>query len=120
TIEVRDQRMRDIVFQVAQFPEAVITVPVDSDMIDSLQAGVPAAATYTATVSLHGMTQEVAADLQVVKLNANTLQVSLAKPLVIGAAAFGLAEGVEELRNIAGLTTINPNVVIDFSLLYRQ
>lgn len=119
-IEIRDQRMRDIVFQVAQFPEATITVPVDGDMIDSLKPGVPAAATYTATVTLHGMTQEIAADLQVIKLDANTLQVNLAKPLIVGAAAFGLTDGVEELRNIAGLNNINPNVVVDFSLLYRQ
>lgn len=119
-IEIRDQRMRDIVFQVAQFPEATITVPVDGDMIDSLKSGVPAAATYTATVTLHGMTQEIAADLQVIKLDANTLQVNLAKPLIVGAAAFGLTDGVEELRNIAGLNNINPNVVVDFSLLYRQ
>jgi polyisoprenoid-binding protein YceI len=119
-IEVRDQRMRDLVFQVAQFPEAVISVPVDSDVIEGLQTGVPASATYTATVNLHGMTQEVAADLQVIKLDANTLQVNLAKPLLIGAAAFGLTDGVEELRTLAGLMVINPNVVIDFSLLYRQ
>lgn len=119
-IEIRDQRMRDIVFQVAQFPEATITVPVDGDMIDSLKPGVPAAATYTATVTLHGMTQKIAADLQVIKLDANTLQVNLAKPLIVGAAAFGLTDGVEELRNIAGLNNINPNVVVDFSLLYRQ
>ncbi len=119
-IEIRDQRMRDIVFQVAQFPEATITVPVDGDMIDSLKPGVPASATYTATVTLHGMTQEIAADLQVIKLDANTLQVNLAKPLIVGAAAFGLTDGVEELRNIAGLNNINPNVVVDFSLLYRQ
>lgn len=119
-IEIRDQRMRDIVFQVAQFPEATITVPVDGDMIDSLKPGVSASATYTATVTLHGMTQEIAADLQVIKLDANTLQVNLAKPLIVGAAAFGLTDGVEELRNIAGLNNINPNVVVDFSLLYRQ
>jgi polyisoprenoid-binding protein YceI len=119
-VDVRNQRMRDIVFQVAQFPEAMISVPVDSAMLDDLKPGVPASATYTATVSLHGMTQEIPADLQVVKLSDNTLQVNLVKPLIVSAAAFGLAEGVEELRTVANLTSITPSVVVDFSLLYRN
>ncbi|MDR0781874.1 MAG: YceI family protein [Pseudomonadales bacterium] len=119
-VEVRDQRMRDIVFQVEQFPEATISVPVDSGALDDLKPGVPATATYPVTVSLHGMTQEMPADLQVVKLTNTTLQVNLVKPLIVSAASFGLAEGVEELRALAGLNSITPSVVVDFSLLYRK
>jgi polyisoprenoid-binding protein YceI len=119
-VDVRNQRMRDIVFQVAQFPEAMISVPVDAGTLDDLQPGVPASATYTATVSLHGMTQEIPADLQVVKLSDNTLQVNLVKPLIVAADGFGLAAGVEELRTVAGLNSITPSVVVDFALTYRK
>jgi hypothetical protein len=119
-IEIRDQRMRDIVFQVATFPSASVSASVDSAELDSMRPGMTVTGSYTATVDLHGMSQQLAADLQIVKLDASTLQVQLARPLLVGAGLFGLAEGVEQLREIAGLPAINPNVVVDFTLLYRK
>jgi hypothetical protein len=41
------------------------------------------------------------------------------KPLSVAAGSFGLAEAVEQLREIAGLPAINPNVVVDFTLVYH-
>ncbi|HWK52799.1 MAG TPA: YceI family protein [Hyphomicrobiales bacterium] len=119
-VEIRDERMRDIVFQVADFPSATISVTVDGEGLEQMQTGMPVSGSYTASVDLHGMTQELEAELEIVKLDANTLQVNLARPLIVNAASFGLQDGVEELRNLAALTTINPNVVVDFSLLYRK
>ena len=119
-VEIRDERMRDIVFQVADFPSATISVTVDSEGLDTMQTGMPVSGSYTASVELHGVTQDLEAELQIVKLDADTLQINLARPLIVNAAAFGLQDGVEELRNLAALTNINPNVVVDFSLLYRK
>jgi hypothetical protein len=119
-VDVRNQRMRDIVFQVAQFPQATISVPVDSGVLDALRPGLPVAATYTASVNLHGLKQDLAADLQIVKLNDSTLEVNLATPLIVTAAGFGLTDGVEQMRMLAGLTSITSSVVVDFSLLYRK
>lgn len=119
-IEIRDQRMRDIVFQVAQFPKAEIAVPVAAAELKNMAAGSSKTGSYTAKVTLHGVTADVPAELQLVKLDANTLQVQLAKPLIIAADTFGLSDGVEELRNVAGLASITPNVVVDFTLVYRQ
>lgn len=120
-IEVRDQRMRDIAFRVGEFPSADVSVKVDAAMLDSMAPGtLNAPATYTASVGLHGVTKDVSAELQIVKLDADTVLVQLAKPLLVSAGDFGLAEGVEELRNVAGLPSINPQVVVDFSLVYDK
>jgi len=119
-IEVRDQRMRDIVFQVAQYPQATVTVAVDASALDAMQPGTTSTASYKATVDLHGLQADYDADLQVIKLDADTVQVQLARPLLVGAVSFGLAQGVEELKTIAGLPSINPNVVVDFALVYRK
>lgn len=119
-IEVRDQRMRDLVFQVTTYPGATITVPVDAAALDSMAPGSTTTATHTATVDLHGMQVEYDVELQVIKLAATSVQVQLAKPLLVGAASFGLAEGVEQLREVAGLPSINPNVVVDFTLVYNK
>ena len=120
TIEVRDQRMRDIVFQVAEYPSADITVKIDAAALEAMAPGALNVGSYTATVHLHGLSAEYAADLQVIKLDADSILVNLAKPLLVGAISFGLAEGVEELRNLAGLPSINPNIVVDFTLVYNM
>lgn len=119
-VEVRDQRMRDIAFQVADFPEATVGVTVDMDALDAMEPGSIARGSYAASVELHGMTQEIPAELQLVKLDDETVQVQLARPLLVSSAAFGLTEAVEELREVAALPAINPNVVVDFTLLYTK
>lgn len=119
-IEIRDQRMREIVFQTAQFPQASVTVQVDAAALSAMAPGSSSTAEYTATVDLHGVSQEVTAALQIVKLDADSVQVQNARPLLVAAGSFGLAEAVEQLREIAGLPAINPNVVVDFTLVYHQ
>lgn len=119
-VEIRDQRMRDIAFKVAEFPAADVSVKVDAAALDGMAAGALARGSYTATVKLHGMSKDIAAELQVVKLDADSVLIQVAKPLLVSAADFGLAEAVEELRNIAGLPSINPQVVVDFTLVYNK
>lgn len=119
-IEIRDQRMREIVFQTAQFPQALVSVQVDAAALTALPVGATSTAMYDATVELHGVSQPVSAELQLVKLDADSIQVQTARPLLIAAGSFALAEAVEQLREIAGLPSINPNVVVDFTLVYHQ
>lgn len=119
-IEVRDQRMRDLVFQVADYPSATVTVAVDAAALDGMSAGSSTTAVHTATVDLHGLQTSFEAELQIIKLDAASVQVALGKPLLVGAASFALTEGVEQLREVAGLPSINPNVVVDFTLVYRK
>jgi polyisoprenoid-binding protein YceI len=119
-VEIRDQRMRDIAFKVGEFPTANVTVKVDAAALDSMAPGTLSTGSHTATVSLHGVSKDITAELQIVKLDADTVMVQVAKPLLLAAGDFGLAEGVEELRTVAGLPSINPQVVVDFSLVYNK
>jgi polyisoprenoid-binding protein YceI len=119
-VEIRDQRMREIVFETTQFPHATVTLQVDLAALDAMAAGSSSTASHTAILSLHGVSQELAADLQIIKLDADSIQIQNAKPLLVAAGSFGLADAVEQLREIAGLPSINPNVVVDFTLVYHQ
>jgi polyisoprenoid-binding protein YceI len=119
-VEIRDQRMRDLVFQVADFPEATVSVDVDAEALNSMSPGVSTAGSYSAQVTLHGVTQEIMADLQITKLADNSVLVQIARPLVVAASAFGLQPGVDELQKVAALPSITPGVVVDFTLLYRK
>lgn len=120
SVEIRNQRMQELVFQVAQFPSANVTVQVAPEVLNDLPVGGSMTGPFMATVDLHGISQELSADLQILKLDEGTLQVQTARPLIVGAGAFGLAEAVEQLREIAGLPSINPNVVVTFTLVYKQ
>ena len=119
-VDVRNQRMRDIAFQVATFPEATVNVDVDTDALDNMSPGVSTAGSYTAHVTLHGVTQDIAADLQITKLVDNSVLVQVARPLLVAAPAFGLQAGVDELQKVAALPSITPTVVVDFTLVYRK
>jgi polyisoprenoid-binding protein YceI len=119
-VEIRNQRLAEMLFQVGNFPMATVTLIVDTAALESMPAGLTATGSYTAIVDLHGIKQDVVADMQIVKLDAETLQVQLARPLIVNAASFGLAEGVEALRAVASLPSITPNVVVDFTLVYHK
>jgi polyisoprenoid-binding protein YceI len=119
-IEIRDQRMRDLVFQVAEFPSATVSVDVDAEALDNMSPGVSTTGSYTAQVALHGMTQELMADLQITKLEDDSVLVQIARPLLVAASSFGLQAGVDELQKVAALPSITPSVVVDFTLVYRK
>jgi len=117
-IDIRNERMRDIVFQVANYPLAEISLSANGAMLAASNPGQSFMQSYDATIEIGGMQQTMNIELAVTKLRGGGLLVSLAKPLIVNAASFGLAESVEQLREIAGLPSINNNVVIDFTLQF--
>jgi polyisoprenoid-binding protein YceI len=119
-IDVRNQRVRDMLFQVVDFPEATATLQVDTESLEAMATGLSVTGSYQVNINLHGISQEVAAELQVTKLNENNIQIQLAMPLIISASTFGMSDGIEELREVAGLPSINSNVIISMSLLFMQ
>ena len=119
-VEVRDQRMRDIAFKVSEFPKAEVTVKVDAAALDRMAPGATSSGSYEATLRMHGTSTTIPAELRVIKLDADTVLVQTAKPLLVAASAVGLAEAVEELRTVANLPSINPQVVVDLSLTYDK
>lgn len=119
-IEIRDQRVRDILFEVQQYPTATISISINSASLDDLAAGTSSVINYPYSLSLHGISADLSADLRLTKISDSRIEIQPAQPIIIGASLFGLAEGVEALRDIAGLPSINPNVIVDFSLFFDE
>ena len=90
----------------------------NGDRLNALEEGESFSNSYAANVSLRGTDQDLGIDVVVTKLQGGGLLVVLAKPLIINAASFGLADSVEQLREIAGLPSINNNVIVDFTLQF--
>lgn len=118
-IDIRNDRMKTMLFDTANFLEAKITGVVDLEKVTNLKEG----DTYTESVklnlSLHGVSHQVTNQVQVTKLSGDRLLVSSVMPLVINASDYGLAEGIEQLRVIAGLPSISTAVPVTFSLIFN-
>ncbi len=120
-IEIRDQRVRDMLFETQQYPTATISISsmeITRSALANLATGSSSIANYDYSLSLHGISAELNADLRLTKISDTKIEIQPAQPIIIGAGLFGLAEGVEALREVAGLPSINPNVIVDFSLIY--
>ncbi len=119
-IEIRDQRVKDMLFEIQQYPTATISMDVNASALANMAAGSYRIANLDYSLSLHGITADLSAILKISKISDSRIEIQNAQPIILGAGLFGLTEGVEALREVAGLPSINPNVVIDFSLFFDE
>lgn len=119
-IPIRDERMRDLLFEVARFPVAEISATVPLADIESLAAGASVLMPLELTLKLHGAETTLAATLRVRRLDARHVLVTTLKPVVLSAAEVGLGEGIERLREMAGLQSISPAVPVSVVLEFRK
>jgi polyisoprenoid-binding protein YceI len=119
-IDVRNQRMRDLLFEVTDFPTASFTSEVDMALFAGLASGAEIAYQLEGRLSLHGIAIPLSLAVKVMRTDDGSLRVYTPAPLVLLTDDFGLAGGVEKLRQLAGLSGINPVVPVSFSVLFRQ
>lgn len=117
-VDVRDQRMRDMLFEVANTPQAKLSAKIDPASLRALKPGERKAMGVPVTVDLHGTTNTIEAQLMVTRLDGDSVLVETSAPLIIDAATVGLGEGVEKLRAIANLPAISTAVPVTASLVF--
>ncbi len=117
-VPIRNERMREFLFDTTDYKEARLTAKVDPSSIAEMQPGQIADVTAEGTLTLHGQTQPLVLHMQAAKLDDGTLMVAATKPLIVDAAKFGLSEGVEKLREIAGLSSISHAVPVSFVMTF--
>jgi polyisoprenoid-binding protein YceI len=100
-VDIRNQRMRDLFFEVMQYPEAVVTAQLDMQELAQVESGAPLELVKPFTLSLHGVESTAEAHLRIVSVGGRAW-VSTVRPILISAADFGLEGGVAALRKIAG------------------
>jgi len=117
-VALRDQRMRDLLFDVVSFPSATVTVPVPTTLISSLAVGQSATTDISATLNLHGVNGTITTKVSVQKLSSNRVLVQSLSPILVKAGDYALADGVEALRAAVGIASINVSVPVDFALVF--
>jgi len=119
-IEIRDQRMREMLFQTDQYSMATVSAKVDMAALEALQPGQSASMTLEGMVSLHGESRPIPMSVVVARSGDDSLLVTSAKPVIVNATEFKLAEGVEALREVAGLPSISLAVPVTFVLSFSK
>lgn len=119
-IPIRNERMRELFFNTAEFPTASLSADVDMSPLLSLVVGAQTTMVSEAQLTLLGNSTDLTIETVVARLDANTLLITSAQPIVVDAGALGLTQGVEQLRQIAGLPSISPAVPVSFRLTLRE
>ncbi len=117
-IPIRNDRMRDMLFQSGVFPNAVFTAQLDPEALAAVTTGTSRQLDVAGELSIRDNTVPVSATLQVTRAGERSLVVSTIAPIMVDAARLGLGEGVEMLREVAGLPSISTAVPVTFSLAF--
>lgn len=120
-IDIRNQRMQDLLFQTGQNPEAVTTMDLNDTLPEllALTPGQSMRADMPLELEVNGQVEALMADVRVQRITGSRYLVASNQPMLITADQFGLSEGVEALREIAGLNTISLAVPVDFALFFE-
>lgn len=110
-IDLRDERIRDHLFETKTFPTATVSV-------DLAKTGVkPGIQTVNVTLDLHGVKKEVPATVALTEVG-NTVQVATVAPIILDAADFNLAGGLTVMREIGSVSSISNAVPVTFFLSF--
>ena len=116
-IPVRDERIKTMLFDIANFPQAEIS----GNTVNAFKAPAAGEARIEAVkleLAINGKTIPLEARLRVTGLGKQGLLVSTIEPLLLDAAALGYTEGIDKLRDIAQLPSISSVVPVTFSLVF--
>lgn len=119
-IPVRNERMRSMLFETANFPTAELTAKVNAEALAKLQAGESNIQEVDITLALHGKTATVKAQLEVVGLLDNKVSVTTIKPIVLNLGDFDLIAGVGRLKEAAKLPAISIAVPGTVHLVFEK
>lgn len=112
-IELRDKRLREILFEVDAYPVATVSADIDPSLPFEQSTEVEF------ELNLHGISKTMQATIMIQQVN-NQLIVINYEPVVVNAKDFDLDQGINQLTKIAGLQSINYEVLVDFKLVFEK
>ena len=118
-VEIRDERMRKMLFETEKYPLATVTAKVDANVLKALKPGERRLLPLKIALKLHGVVRSFEAPVIVTGLADGALAVHSRRLVIVNAADFGLEQGVEALRKVVELPSIAKAVPVTFDLVFR-
>ncbi|MCC3862019.1 YceI family protein [Pseudemcibacter aquimaris] len=119
-IELRDQRMRDIVFKVAENASAKLTGDMNLQAHNDQEIGTSKMVEATIGLELVGEKIEHDVTLMVTRLAENKVLVTPHGVMFIDVDDYNLVSAIETLRGLAGLDSIATVVPMSFNLTFEK
>ncbi|UTA48712.1 YceI family protein [Simiduia sp. 21SJ11W-1] len=117
-IAIRNERMQKMLFNTAKFASAQVAAKVDLKAL-ALKPGEFLDIDQPLTLTLHGTSKTLSARCRVTALAGGGYSVVSLAPVLVQAADFGLAAGVQALQAVAKLSSIATQVPVQVALVYR-
>lgn len=119
-VDIRNERMREIFFQVAENPKASVTVKLDPKAFAGLAVGQSLTRTLKASVTIKGMASDIETEVLVTRVADGRVTVVPTAPIIVTTDMFGLTDELGELRALAQLPSITPAVPVTFTLSFTR
>jgi|SRR5690554_2218682 len=119
-IPIRNERMLSYLFKSDDYTIVSATGNLEESLLIAMPIGDTLPLSIDLTVYIAGNSESVPAALQITRLQANRFLATTTQPINIDAKAFGLVDGINKLREIAGLERIDYNVPVTFSVQFTR
>lgn len=116
-IDIRNERVRDILLQVTQYPTIDIAARLDQEDYADLMPGDSVRREVELQVMIAGTTRSLYGDVLVVR-SATNVSVATLEPVIVDMRDFGLGDAVEALRVVASLDAITPVIPVSVILAF--
>lgn len=117
-IEIRDERMREHLFNTEKFKVATLTAQLTSETLNTIKQGGVLNSSIAGILNFHGLQKPITANITLMS-DGNTILASSQQPIMVQAADFGLDSGIEKLREVAGLSNIGHSIPVSFNLVLK-
>jgi outer membrane protein OmpA-like peptidoglycan-associated protein len=117
-IDLRNVRMRFLLFETFKFPNAVISADLDKAKLRALATTSEITYPLTLKVDLHGIVREIKADVSVKRTSDSTVTVATVHPIGVSAESFGFVKNVAKLADAMGGIRIVPAASVSFDLVF--
>ncbi len=119
-VDIRNERMREFFFEVADHPTASVTATIDPAAFDALTVGESVTQPLEATLTVKGVEAPIATEVSVTRTSDDSVLVTSVEPVIVYADALELTEGLAKLQELAGLPSITPVVPVSFSIAFTR
>jgi polyisoprenoid-binding protein YceI len=119
-IGIRDQRMKEHLFNTNLFPQALFTAQLNVEDLENMDVESSRSINITGEIDLHGQRQKMVMKVLVTKLSPTKLLVTNQKSVIIKAQDFDLISGINKLQKLANLPSITHSVPVNFILIFTH
>jgi len=118
--EIRDPRMKEILFETASYPTAKVTANLEMAQFENMPIGGTETVLLDMTLDLHGVSEQFDFYVLITRLGANKVRVDNKAPLILDGEDFGFGEGLAKMQELAGLESITPVVSATVALTFER